>query len=383
MIRPGHGADVGAPVAPQLRLVMQAAQAHALELAAQRARDRLTQRGLAHARRPDEAQDRRLRLGVELQDRQVLEDPLLDLLEVEVILVEHPLSLVEIQVVFRGLAPGKLEDEFEIGAGDLVIGGGRRQSLQSGPARARTSLWTSSGRSAAIRRSRSSWTSARSRIGLSQLALNGPELLAEQVLALLLAHLVLGLARDLLPQLQHLELVSQVAMDQPERLGAGGCLEQGLLLGHVQTHHRPDEKGQNQRIGRLGRKLVDIDPSLRVRQLQRAGRQVEHGAAQGLDLRSLVLRERQRAYTGLEIRLGLIESDQLHPFHALDQELDPGRGAGHLLDDGPGAHGIEVVGCRQLHLRVLAGPPPGTSFPPWPGSPPPPPSRRAVRPKAA
>ncbi len=64
-------------------------------------------------------------------------------------------------------------------------------------------------------------------------------------------------------------------MNQPESFGAGGCLEQGLLSRHVQTHHRPDEKGEDQRIGCLGRELVDVDPTFRVRQLQSAGRQLE------------------------------------------------------------------------------------------------------------
>ena len=60
-----------------------------LELAAQRPGDRLAERRLADARRSDEAQDRRLRLRVQLQHGQVLEDALLDLLQVEMVLVEH------------------------------------------------------------------------------------------------------------------------------------------------------------------------------------------------------------------------------------------------------------------------------------------------------
>ena len=54
-----HGADIGATMAAQLGLVVQAAQAGALELAADRAGNRLAQRGLADSRRPDQTQDRR------------------------------------------------------------------------------------------------------------------------------------------------------------------------------------------------------------------------------------------------------------------------------------------------------------------------------------
>ena len=53
-------ADVGAPVAADLRLVVHAAQAHAHELAPGRLRDALAERGLADAGRADEAQDRAL-----------------------------------------------------------------------------------------------------------------------------------------------------------------------------------------------------------------------------------------------------------------------------------------------------------------------------------
>ena len=51
-------ADVGAPVAADLRLVAHAAERDAHELAPERARDRAAERGLADAGRPDEAQDR-------------------------------------------------------------------------------------------------------------------------------------------------------------------------------------------------------------------------------------------------------------------------------------------------------------------------------------
>ncbi len=60
----GHGADVRAAMAAQLGLVVQAAQAHALEFASQRAGDRFSERRLADTRRADKAQDRRLGVGV-------------------------------------------------------------------------------------------------------------------------------------------------------------------------------------------------------------------------------------------------------------------------------------------------------------------------------
>ena len=84
----GQRADIGAPVAADLRLVVHAAEADAHELAVHRARDRLAERGLADAGRADEAQDRRLALRRELAHGEIFDDAPLDLVEAEVVLVE-------------------------------------------------------------------------------------------------------------------------------------------------------------------------------------------------------------------------------------------------------------------------------------------------------
>src|SRR4029079_13592687 len=75
----GKRADIGAPVSPDLGLVMHAAEADAHEFAVHRACDRLPERGLAHAGRPDEAQDRSLSLWCQLSHRQIFDDPPFDL----------------------------------------------------------------------------------------------------------------------------------------------------------------------------------------------------------------------------------------------------------------------------------------------------------------
>src|SRR5690606_19180291 len=109
-------ADVRAPVAANLGLVTHAAERHADELAAERARDRLRQRGLADAGGAEEAKDRALDVGVEFADRQVLEDAILDLLEARMIGVEHGLAAMEINAVFGALRPGQRHEPVEIGA---------------------------------------------------------------------------------------------------------------------------------------------------------------------------------------------------------------------------------------------------------------------------
>ena len=84
----GHRADIGAPVAADLGLVAHAAERHAHELAAGRLRDRLAERGLADAGRPDQAQDRPGQLVGALLHGEILDDALLDLLQAVVIVVE-------------------------------------------------------------------------------------------------------------------------------------------------------------------------------------------------------------------------------------------------------------------------------------------------------
>ena len=76
-------------MAADLGLVAHAAERHAHELAADGAGDRPAEAGLADARGPDEAEDRRpCSRSLELAHGEELEDALLDLLEPVVVLVE-------------------------------------------------------------------------------------------------------------------------------------------------------------------------------------------------------------------------------------------------------------------------------------------------------
>src|SRR5262249_33789249 len=158
------------------RLVMQAAQAHPLEPAIQRAGDRLAERRLADPRRPDEAENGGLGVRVELQDRQMLEDSLLDAFEVVVVLVQDLLGPIEIEDVAGGLAPGKLQDEFEVGSRDLRIRGSRGEPLQADQL-ALGLLADIVGEVGASQAVAQLLDLSLLRTGLAQLSLDGPELL--------------------------------------------------------------------------------------------------------------------------------------------------------------------------------------------------------------
>ncbi len=83
-------------MAADLRFVPHAAQAHAHEFAARGLGDGLAERGLAHARRSHQAQDRSLHLADALLHRQIFKDAFLDLLQTVMIVVEHTLGGVDV-----------------------------------------------------------------------------------------------------------------------------------------------------------------------------------------------------------------------------------------------------------------------------------------------
>ena len=158
--RARHRADVGAPVAADLGLVAHAADRQPYELPSERARDRLAERRLADARRPDEAQDLTRDLVAKLGDREVLEDPLLDLVEIEVVPVEHLARVREVEVVLGSVFQGSVRIHsryVRITPYSAAACGSRSSRCSSRPA----AFSTSSGSvPSASSRSRSSATSA-------------------------------------------------------------------------------------------------------------------------------------------------------------------------------------------------------------------------------
>src|SRR5713226_6869998 len=88
----GQGADVGAAMAADFRLIAHAAERHTHELAAGRLGDRHSERSLAYARRSDEAKNRALRILDQLADGEKFKDALLDFLQAIMIFVQSFLS---------------------------------------------------------------------------------------------------------------------------------------------------------------------------------------------------------------------------------------------------------------------------------------------------
>ena len=101
---------------------MHTAKTHALEVAAERASDGLTERSLANTRRSDKAEDRRLRVRVHLQNAKVFEDALLYFLQAEVIVIEHLTRMRDVEIVLRVNVPRQLEHQVDVAPNHVVLG---------------------------------------------------------------------------------------------------------------------------------------------------------------------------------------------------------------------------------------------------------------------
>ena len=96
-------------------LIAYPAQRRTNELASQGSCDRSAERRFPDAGRADKAQDRALAFGSQLSNGEKLEDPLLDLLEVEVVLVEDGACGCNIEIVGAVRCPGQRGHPIEPG----------------------------------------------------------------------------------------------------------------------------------------------------------------------------------------------------------------------------------------------------------------------------
>jgi hypothetical protein len=231
-------------VATDLGLVAHPAERHADELAAEGGRDRLRQRRLAHARGPHEAQDGTLHGRVQLAHREVLENPVLRLHEIGVIGVENGLRAHEVDHFVGAARPRQRDEPVDVGTrhGVLGRGGGHlRQAVQLadrfpldriGHAGRLDLLAQFLGFPGLI-------------VALAQFSLDGLQLLAQEVVALVLADLGLHLRLDLGAQLEHLELLDEDAVQVRHPLPQVQRLEHFLLRRRADgAEARRDEVGQ-------------------------------------------------------------------------------------------------------------------------------------------
>ena len=348
-------ADVRAPVSADLGLVAHPAERHADELPVERLRDRLGQRRLAHAGRADEAEDRALDGRVELPHGQVLEDAILGFLEARVVGVEDALGQRQVDDLVGALVPGQRDEPVEIGARHRVFGRGHGHLRQAIELAERLFLHQL-GHARRLDLLGELFVLLGLIVALAELLLNRLHLLAQEVLALVLADFRLHLRLNLRPELEDLELLDE---DPVQVVHPCADVER---LEHLLLHRRADRgKRRRDEVGQAAG-LGDVDGE----RLQVVGQQ-RRQRDDLLEVRLDVARERVdlqpirvgRVFdggrdTGPQVGMRRHQLVEREPREALDDQAQAAVGQlEHLVDVRRGADGIQI-GLERLFDRGVA-----------------------------
>ena len=339
-------------MAADLGLVMQSAEAQPHEFAADGARDRLAERGLAHAGRADEAEDRALAFGVELAHGQEFENALLDLGQAVMVLVQDAARLGDVDALFGELRPRQLDQPIEVAADHGVLGArlGRalepRQLLQ----RLLLGLLRHLGLFNGLAKLGDLGAGA---FALAKLLLNLAKLLAQDVLALPALQRFLGLLADLLGQAQDFDLLRQDAQQLVQALLDVEGLEQVLLLGRREVGGIGDEIGKRRRrlnlvygVGKLFRQ--------RRQQRDRLARPLLQLMHAGGDLGRIDLGLANLIDQGDKEGVARHEFGDAEAAGAARDEVMAAVLRGHVAQDfGDRADAMEVLGPRRVDGRVV------------------------------
>ena len=338
-------ADVGAPMAADLGLVAHAAERHAHELAAERIGDGLGERRLADARRAEKAEDRSLDVRIQLAHRQILEHAVLHLLEAGVVGVEHVFRALEIDRILGALRPRERDDPVEIRARDGVLRR-RHRHLGEPVELAQRFLPDRVGQPGGVKLFPQLVDLLGLLVTFAELLLDRLHLLAQEVLALVLADFGLHLRLDLRAELEDLELLDEQTV---ERVHPGADIErlEHLLLdrGPDRRQARGDEVGELARIGDVaGERLEIVGQERRERDdLLEVALDV---ALQGVDFEVIFVAEEfvGERHRGAKVRPGLQHLVEPHARQALnDQPQAAVRQLEHLVDVGGRADRVEVL----------------------------------------
>src|SRR6266498_3043402 len=238
-----HRPDVSPAVPADFRFVAQPAQGNAGELASERVRHTLAQRGFAHAWRTDEAEQGALDILLEFDDRNKIQQTLLDLLQSEMLLVKDAGGRVDVDRVLRRPGPGQAEDPVEVGAGDGVLRDGGRHLTQP--------LDFLQGDFAHFLGQRLFFDLnaqvvdfGGNGIGFAQLALDGADLLAQEEIALAFGHAAGDFVLDLGAERGDFQLAIEQRLETIQAFFDVRDLEETLALFQAQVKVGRDQVGQ-------------------------------------------------------------------------------------------------------------------------------------------
>ncbi len=227
-------------MATDFGFIPDAAETDADKFAAERTGDRLSERGLPDARGADETENRALHFVFELPHGEILEDPFFHFLQIVVVLVEYFGGSFEVEIILGLLGPGQFHNPFDIGSDGRRLGGIRMhflktlellfrffqhllRHLQFGDPLAKLGDFL------------------RAFVKLAQFFLNRFELLAQEVFALGLVHLPLGLRLNLLLHGEDFDFFAENLADMPEAFDRINDFQDGLgdldLEAEIGRHH--------------------------------------------------------------------------------------------------------------------------------------------------
>ena len=348
----GQGADVGAAMAADLGLVAHAAERHADELAAGGLGDGHAERGLADARRPDEAEDGALGILDELADGEEFEDAVLDLFQAVVVFVEDLFGVVDGADFLGLLLPRHGEQPVEVVARDGGLGGHGRHGfelLELLDGLFDDVLGHAGGLDLLLQLVELGLFAA------AELLLDGLDLLVEVVLFLRALHLALDARLDGAVHVQLFDLDVEHVGDAGEAIGGIEDVEELLLFVDGELEVGGDGVGQLGGLvhadggdhGLVVQRLLELDVLLE-----------ERGDAlhELLDLRRHLEQGLAGADGGDEEAVGVVHLDGAGALDAFDEHLDVAVGHLDALDDvADGAGGVDVSGVGLVDGGVMLG----------------------------
>ena len=338
-------------MAADLGLVAHAAEREAHELPVQRAGDGLRERGLPDARRPDEADDRALRLLDELADRQELEDPLLDLLEAVVVVVQDLLGAGQVLGLAGGLLPGHAHEPLDVVARDRGLRGHRGHRFQP-PQLLLGLLADFLGHAGGLDLLLELLDLVRPVVLPPELLMDGLDLLVEVVLLLGLLHLLLDLVVDPAVDVDLVDLDLQQVLEPLETLVRRLGLEKRLLLGGGDGEMGRQRVGEALGVVDLERRREPLEREV-VRELGVLLEERQHLAHVVLEAFGVDRAHREDLDRDGEVRPPALEGHDAAAAHALDHHLDVAVGKLQGLGDGgDDADFVDVLRRRIVELRV-------------------------------
>ena len=350
----GHRAHIGLPVAPDLRLVADAAQGNAGELPVHGPGHRHGHRGLAHAGRTHKADYLPLQIRGQLLHSQELQNALLHLVQAEVVVVQGLPGPLHAHPLLGLPAPGELQAHIQVVAlhrglrgAEGLFGQTAQLLLQLLP-----HLVGQLGLGDLLAVVLDLRVAA---LALAQLGLDGLHLLPQVVIPLVVRHLLPGPVLDLHIQPQDLHLPGEQAVQPLQAAHRTQLLQDGLLVAVAHGDILGDKVGDIPRV--LAGQHVDEQVGGRLGgQLGVLAEHLIGGADQGLGLggalpRLLLL---DGLHLRLQVRGGAQQALQAAPVHTLHHHpYVVAGGAQDLPHRGDGANTVKVFCFRVFHRDVL------------------------------